>query len=187
MLFALDLGSSLSKVMYQKIRVATNLYGVNCNVHYPSTMGAGFMNYSDIQYDTNPDILNQKFLIPKAVLVRNNNSYTQLGYLVEDGEIFLWSAIQIPRYSKIIVNELYELFSFIVSEIEFTEEIRSQNIYYKYTIVPSASITVNEIPLITEIASLEESQQPSAIVTEEQDINKVSTITPNTSIIIGRV
>lgn len=129
-----------SPVLFQKIKVTTELYGVNCKVYTPMSIPEGFMAYGEILYYTEPKF-ESKLLIPKVVLIRNYNEFTDLAFLEEPCSI--WSVIPIPKYSKILVNELTELISFIVTDIKTTEDPRFKDVYYEYILSPSSSITAD--------------------------------------------
>lgn len=177
---------SYNPVLFQKIRVSTELYGVVCNVYAPQAMEQGFMNYSDIVYE-NTVLLSTKFLIPKAVILRSQNAFTEVGFLEEDAN--LWSTTKIPKYSKIIVVESTEVLSFLVTDIETTEDPRFNEMYYKYTLVPSSSVTAQTSSTIAAVASAEEDfivDNPK-FDSSISDVNKQSANTPSTAIKVGKL
>ncbi|BCG50081.1 hypothetical protein [Ralstonia phage RP13] len=192
---------AFNPVLYQKIRVTTDLYGVQCRVYTPVSIPSGFMNYSDIEYSPST-FLNEKLLVPKAVVFRHNNPFTGMGFSEEEQAI--WSTKKIPKYSKIVVVEVSELLSFIVSEVQTTEDTRTilntatptasppgnsvNQMYFKYTLVPSSSVTAGEANDIAALTSEENTQSADpAFHSSINDMNRMPQSTPNPLIKVGKL
>jgi len=144
---------SYSPVVYQKIRVSTDLYGVMCKIYTPDKIDSGLMQYGNIVYSSTP-FMNEKLLIPKAVLFNSKNPYTDIGFFEESTLVL--STISIPRFSKILVTDTAELLSFIISDIETLKDSRYKEVYYKY-ILTSTSTVVKDIDLELSNVILDES------------------------------
>lgn len=177
-------------VLFQKIRVSTELYGVMCKVFYPLEMPDGFMNYSNIEYSTKS--IDVKLLIPRAVIRRHNDPFTDIEFSEE--ETYIWSVKEFPRYSKITVTEISSLISFIVTEIETTKDSRLTYVrddgdpilYYKYTLVPSSSILPQESISGIEDMEIDRIDQEEFTASIE-DINKQPNNKPNSNIKVGKL
>lgn len=142
-----------SPVIYQKIKVSTDLYGVLCRVYYPERIPNQIISFGDIIYSLNT-FIESKLLIPKSVLFRNTNSFSEIGFFGD--AVFIWSVLKIPKYSKVIIVENIDLLSFTITEIEATEDIRDKGIYFRYTLVPSTTVTINEELEISSNISLDQ-------------------------------
>lgn len=171
-------------VIFQKIRVTTDLYGVKCKIFVPTLIPDGFMNYSEIEYSDEP-FSEEKLLIPKAVIRRSNNQFNEIEFA--ESEFELWTLKHIPRYSKLLITETTALLSFIISEIQVTKDSRSDNSYYKYTLVPSSSV----VNIDDEVDSAIEAE---AVVEEDENftpsieaINKQPQLPPSSIIKVGKL
>lgn len=175
-----------SPVVFQLIRVSTDLYGLLCNVFIPSNIPTGFNDYSDITY-SKEIFLSQKLLIPKAVVQTLSNPYTNVAFFGEE-EIFLWSTKQIPKLSKIVVVEA-SLISFLITNIETLEDTRKPlDIYYKYTLVPSSSIPHESVEDLVDIIEDENSYvEDTKFNPSVTELTKTSTETQSPIIKVGKL
>lgn len=156
-----------------------------CRVYNPVRMEQGFMSYSELEYSETP-LLEIKLLIPKVVISRTSNPYTDISFLEE--AVDLWSTTAIPRYSKVIVRELTELFSFIITDIQTTEDPRGVNMYYKYTLTPSSSVTSTSQDVLDAVVAVDETIENSdAFVSSISDINKASSVRRDPTIKVGKL
>lgn len=175
---------SYNPVLHQKIRVSTELYGVRCKIYAPEEMGLGFMAMSELKYFDVP-MKEERLLIPRAVLTRAKNPHTDI--IFSEEEMYLWSVASIPRYSKVIVVES-EILSFIVSEVESTEDSRGTEMYYKYTLVPSSMVTSSDSAMI-DASTVEE----DSIIADPdfrasiEDSSRTPTQPPSASIKVGKL
>lgn len=174
----------LSPLQYQKIRVATNLYGVDCRVYAPQSMPNGFMNYSGLTYIPDP-VYEGRLLIPAIQIRRTYNAPSNFEFM--DEQVMMWANINFPRYSKVIVPEYNEILSFIIVEAVRTKDIRQDNstnifdyneeaIYYKYELITSSAFNQEEAELVQDTS---EEYEEDLITDEEfessiEDINKRS-------------
>jgi len=72
-------------------------------------------------------------------------------------EAVLWTAYNIPRYSKIVVNENSSVIMFIIAAIEEFKDSRTEKtLFYKCSLVPSSSAPSQSTPVIMEAAAVEE-------------------------------
>lgn len=155
----------LDKLVNVNLKYATKLYGVNVEV-YPAMndLNSGLQSYGDVKY-SETSIYSGKLLIPEYLYRVSNNPYGFSDFT--DTQFSAFSKIQFPKFSKVIITEIRDLVSFIISDAKDTRDSSLATIFYEYTLIPSSQILVR--PELDNLKDVMEDQEDQEL---DQEFNK---------------
>lgn len=128
----------LKKLINTNLKYATKLYGVKVRIYAPlEDFNSSLQYWGDVKYSESP-VYEDKLLIPEYLYRTSNNPYTASDFLEEP--LTCYTKELLPKLGKVIITELKDYNSFIITQSQDFRDSSADVLYYQYTLLSSSEL-----------------------------------------------
>lgn len=155
----------LSKLINVNLKYATKIYGVNVEIYAAvNDNDSGLQSYGDVKYSDEP-IYTGKLLIPEYLYRESQNPYGFSDFT--DTTFTAYTREKLPRLSKVIITEIKDLVSFIISDAKDSRDSSLATLFYTYTLIPSSQIIKRANSSVDNMLDLNEALEEDELLDKE--------------------